>query len=364
MALREIAGEENVRALSLLGPDDNQIEADFAVYWSGREGFDNVGLSARVAFATRALVLAATWCPDIIVSAHVNLTPLLSRLRQLSGGRTILNVYGLEIWSGLNARRLSNMAKVDYIIADCHATASYVTDEGLHHARPKVIWDPVDLDRFAPGPADQAIVAKYGLPDPSLCKIVMSLGRLAKAAAHKGFDRLIPIVASLKDRFPDLRLVIAGRGDDRPRLEGLVRDQGIVDRVIFTGSIDEVDLPALYRTAHVFSLVSDRGHGRGEGIPLTPLEAMACGVPVIVGDEDGSREAVVEGRNGVVVSPRDPVAHGAAIVSLFESPDRLSRLRKAARQVAETHFSFEEFVGKHRALLDDIARLRFSEDAA
>ena len=305
-ALREIVGSENVRTLSLLGPDEEAFEDGFDVDWSGTSRFGNISMADRISFAGHILKLATLWRPNVVHSAHVNFSPLLRMAGRLSGASTALNVYGLEIWSGLSKMRRHHMKHVSQVIADCHFTARYVRAEGLHSEPSTVIWDPVDLERFAPGAIDPQVLAKYKMPDPGNHLVIMSLGRLAKAAAHKGFDRLIPVVAELAPSLPELRLVIAGRGDDRPRLEELCVACGIADRVVFTGTIDENDLPNVYRCAHIFSLVSDRGLGRGEGIPLTPLEAMACGVPIVVGNEDGSQEAVVDGRNGIVVSPRDP----------------------------------------------------------
>lgn len=348
-ALRDILGDDAVYALSLVGGDP-EANVAFPLHWHGRRA--EVNVADRVEFALRAAWITTRWHPDTIHCAHINLTPLARRLALLSGAWTILNVYGLEIWSELADARKKHMRLIDHVIADCHFTARYVVDAGLHSQPATVIWDPVDLDRFSPGPIDPAVVEKYNLPDPAEHFIVMSLGRLAKAAAHKGFDRLIPVVAELATRMPHLRLVIAGRGDDRPRLEALCADHGITDRVVFTGSVDEADLPGLYRCAHIFSLVSDRGHGRGEGIPLTPLEAMACGVPVIVGNEDGSQEAVVDDRNGRIVSPRDPDAHCNAILELAADRAALAGLRAQARAVAEENFSYTSFVEKHRVLLD------------
>ena len=90
-------------------------------------------------------------------------------------------------------------------------------------------------------------------------------------------------------------------------IEEINRDPLLQNKVIFTGSIHENDLPDIYRAAHLFSLVSDKGHMRGEGIPLTPLEAMATGIPVLVGNQDGSQEAVENGVNGYVLDPFDPL---------------------------------------------------------
>jgi phosphatidyl-myo-inositol dimannoside synthase len=373
IALRALCGSDNVRVMSLLGPDANGFEQPFPVTWHGtgrgiggaieqNQKNSRVSFRDRAMFSTRTMALAAMWRPDIIHSAHVNFGPLLTAARRAAGGQSVLNVYGLEIWSGLSNARRKHMLRTGRIIADCHYTARYVTAEKLHLDAPTVIWDPVDLQRFTPGPTDPAIVSRYGLPDPATHLVVMSLGRLAKAAAHKGFDRLIKVIAALAARFPQLRprlkLVIAGRGDDRPRLEKLAAECGIQDCVHFTGSVDEADLAAVYRCAHVFSLVSDRGPGRGEGIPLTPLEAMACGIPIIVGDEDGSQEAVIEGRNGFVVSPRQPDQHVAALERLLNDPACHLRASRAARAVAVERFGADRFLVEHESFLGSLMRDR------
>lgn len=354
-ALRQILGTESVRVLSLLGPGEDSFEAPFAVDWHGPSA-GRPSLMDRAAFSARAAAIAAAWRPHVVHAAHVNFGPLVTRVARLCGGQTLLNVYGLEIWSGLSPARRQHMATMDEVISDCHFTAEYVIEDRLHATAPTVIWDPVDLERFSPAPAPAAVLAKYGVPDPQRHKMVLSLGRLAKAASHKGFDRLIEVVAGIAGDLPELRLVIAGRGDDRARLEAICSAQSISDRVVFTGAVDEADLPDLYRCAHVFSLVSDRGHGRGEGIPLTPLEAMACGAPITVGDEDGSREAVVADRNGFVVSPRDPTAHALALRRLLTDSALQQRMAREARAVAQEHFSFNGFVAKHRQLLEELPR--------
>ncbi len=353
-ALRYICGPENVRVLSLLGVDKNAIEMPFEVYWHSTAVPGHVFLHHRMMLATQLIFLAQSWRPDVIHSAHVNFGPLVEKAALIARAQTTLNVYGLEIWSGLCQRRRKAMARVSRIISDCHFTARYVVDSCLHREMPTVIWDPVDLARFRPGPADIAICQKYNIPDPGRHTIIMSLGRLSKDAVHKGFDRLIEAIASIAVEAPEARLVIAGSGGDRPRLEALVQQRGIGAKVFFTGPVDEADLPAVYRCAHIFSLVSDRGHDRGEGIPLTPLEAMACGKPIIVGNEDGSREAVIDSRNGFIVSPRSQSEHREALRRLLHDRELQSNMGHQARQVAEQYFSFERFVEEHRAFIQSL----------
>lgn len=348
-ALRELLGADNVKVLSLRGPAADDFETEMIVHWHG----SSFGVRDRAKFALHALRLAATWRPDVVLSAHVNFAPLLTTLRRAAGARSLLNVYGLELWSGLSARRRSAMRQVDEMIADCHFSADFVAAEDMFPRRPQVIWDCVDLERFKPGPSDETLLQRYGIPDKRREFVVMSLGRLSRGAMHKGYDRLIRNFSVVARRREGCSLVIAGDGDNRESLQQLACEVGVADRVVFTGSVAEDDLPGVYRAASLFSLVSDRGIGRGEGIPLTPLEAMASGVPVIVGNQDGSQEAVVDGRNGFVIDPFDGDAHCRCIEQTLDAP-RYDELCREARAVAEECFGSGRFRDEHETILESL----------
>lgn len=345
-ALTELFGADRVRTLSLLAPGADAFESKFEVTWHGHTS--PATRLSRSAFVTRAAREVLLWHPDVIHSAHVNLTPLVTRLARLCRARTVLNVYGLELWSGLSSRRRAHMAKIDHVIADCNATADHVIAEGLHARRPEVVWDCADLNRFRPTPPPAHLFHRYGLPKPGRNRIVLTLGRLAVAARHKGYDRLLEVWSAVRAQVPEAHLAIAGDGDDAARLHRKAAELGLADYVTFTGTVEEADLSGIYRIAHVFALVSDKGHGRGEGIPLTPIEALASGVPVVVGDEDGSREVIDNGRNGLVVSPRDPAIMRDALVALLsETGCTYARRSSEARRVAEERFGYAAFKDKH-----------------
>lgn len=348
-ALASVVDAENLRSLSLVGPGEDAFETPFAVTWhSATSHATNFG---RLRFALEAFRHVTVWKPDVILSAHVNFGVLVSRLSAISGATTLLNAYGLELWSGLSRRRLAHMARFDHVISDCHSTAEHIVRERMHSGTPEVIWDCVDLETFRPGPLAEDFRRKYGLAKIGDGPVVLTLGRLAVGARHKGYDRLLEIWPVVQQRVPGAQLLIAGRGDDADRLKQKATALGVSSSVWFTGSIDEADLPATYRLADVFCLVSDKGPNRGEGIPLTPLEAMASGVPILVGDEDGSLEAVDGDRNGFVVSPRDPNQMENALVKLLTEPasDKAHR-QMEARRVAEERFSYQAFATKHREL--------------
>jgi len=107
----------------------------------------------------------------------------------------------------------------------------------------------------------------------------------------------------------------------------------------------------VYRSAHVFSLVSDRGRHRGEGIPLTPLESAATGVPILVGDQDGSQEAVRSGETGFLLDPMDLDAHADRLSFLVTHPEERATMGRAARAMSEKQFSYPRFIEEHRRLL-------------
>jgi len=345
-ALREIFGAKQVRVLSLLGPEEDGFESQFDVKWHGKGN----GLVEKIRFVGAALKEVIGWKPDLILVAHVNFSGLAVALGRLGGCKTVLNVYGLEVWSGLSKDADFGLRRVDEVISDCHYTANYIETEGFRtRGSTTVIWDCVDLERFQSQPSRwEYIKQQYQLPDREQHFIILTLGRLAFEAAHKGYDRLIKVFAELQKKQPQARLVIAGKGNMKEELSRQVSTFGLEDKVTFTGMVHDDDMAALYSYAHVFSLVSDRGKGRGEGIPLTPLEAMACEVPIIVGNHDGSQEAVFDGANGTIIDPFDLEAHVAFFEKLIDQPEIRHKKAISAGKVARNIFSYQNFKVKHQ----------------
>lgn len=353
-ALRELQGDAQVRVLSLAGPAEGDFETPFQVYWFG----NGPDILSKIKFTVRLIFQALFWRPDVIFIAHVNFSGLALLCSYLGGSNTILNAYGLEIWSGLKTLPEWGLRKCEYVISDCHYTAAYLEESGYRtKSTVKVIWDCVDLLRFNPGQLKRSDALKrYGIPDPDQFQLIVTLGRISQAAAHKGYDRLIKVFAKIHSQFPQARLVLAGKGDLVTVLKTLVDELGLTEKVVFTGMVEEQHLVNVYRAAYIFSLVSDRGIGRGEGIPLTPLEAMACGVPIIVGNQDGSQEAVIEEENGYVIYPFDLDNHARKLSLLLNDSSLQNAKAQQAVKMVEKYFSYPEFKEKHRQLLATILK--------
>ena len=274
----------------------------------------------------------------------------------LCGAKTVLNVYGIEIWTDLSKTRAAALRRMDFLISDCQATLDYALQQGLHAPEHTAVHrDCVDLERFSPGdPGD--VLQRHGVPREEGVAILMTLGRMAASERYKGMDRLIEVYAGLSEALHlRTRLVLVGDGDDRPRLQDLAAKSGVGDRIHFTGRVHEEDLPAVYRACDVFSLVTHRGDGAGEGLPLTPIEAAACGKPILVGNQDGSREAAEDGVSGFVLDPFDLDAIRERLTRLFEDDGlRESMGQKALERVRGQH-GFGEFVELTGRVLEKLA---------
>ncbi len=138
------------------------------------------------------------------------------------------------------------------------------------------------------------------------------------------------------------------------KLKSMAVKFNIANRVYFSGMVHEDDMPKFYSAARVFTLVSDRGVGRGEGIPLTPLEAMACGAPIIVGNQDGSQEAVFNTSNGYCIDSLNLELHEEVMLSLLDSDEEFKNKSTNAIAVARKHFSYIGFKEKHFRFLNKL----------
>lgn len=223
--------------------------------------------------------------PQKVLLCHVNfliLAPIISFISKES--TILLNIYGLEVWSSKRDRLKFFSRFLDYVISDCHNTLSYFSRHISNSIPSAVIWDCVDKKLFSAHGSDLIDIDRFGT-------YIATMGRLSQRASHKGYVRLIDTFEFLLSRFPHLHLVFIGDGDFLPCLQEIVKLKDLSRSIHFLGFLSDEQAGYCLSNARVFSLVSECGMNKGEGIPLTPLEALACGTPIVVGDEDGSSPA-------------------------------------------------------------------------
>jgi phosphatidylinositol alpha-1,6-mannosyltransferase len=222
---------------------------------------------------------------------------------------------------------------------------------------------PVDLDVFVPGPCRSGEArdpTSVGRRTPAAAEEsrnptsvgkrttretagrVIAVGRMVR---RKGFDTLVRAWALMGETTPAPRarrpyeLVLVGDGPERPRLERQVARHRLSD-VRFTGALDPSGVLAQLQAADVlaFPVRTRLGGLDREGLGLAPLEAAACGLPVVVGRSGGAPETVEHGRTGYVVDPDDPYELAGRLVDLLADPVRAGRMGVAGRRLVTEHY--------------------------
>jgi glycosyltransferase involved in cell wall biosynthesis len=145
-----------------------------------------------------------------------------------------------------------------------------------------------------------------------------------------------------------VRLLLAGAGNDRARLESLAKDLGIADRVIFAGFVDDVG--SIYAALDIFLFPSG-----AEPLGSSLLDAMACGLPCIAVASGGVPEVLEDGVNGVLVpAPASPADFADAVSPLNANPTDAARLGAAARDSIAARFSAAHMVGSTLAIYEEV----------
>jgi glycosyltransferase involved in cell wall biosynthesis len=172
---------------------------------------------------------------------------------------------------------------------------------------------------------------------------------LGVLVARKGLLDLLNAWVAVRDAIPDARLVIAGSGDIARTTE-LAREIGVADSVRITGWVEGDAKQALLRRAWVLALPS-----HAEALPMAVLEALAAGIPVVATRVGGIPAAVEEGRNGLLVPPRDRGALAGALIRVLSDAQLRKGMGAAARERAMAEFSADVAVPSLEAIWRDIA---------
>jgi phosphatidylinositol alpha-1,6-mannosyltransferase len=264
--------------------------------------------NGKVAFSLRSLQTAITFNPDLIISGLIGFGGLAVPLKKLTHARLWSITHGWEAWQAGPALDNWGMRQSEMITSVSRFTREKLLTWLQRPAeRVELLPNTIDLDRFQPAARPQALEQRYGVAGK---KILLTIGRLAAIDAYKGQDRIIRLLARLNERCGPVHYIIAGDGDDRPRLEALVSELGVQRFVTFAGFVPDEVVEDMYALADLFVMPST-----GEGFGIVYLEAMACGCPVLAGNKDGSVDALADGELGRLVDPDDSEALLEAIVA-------------------------------------------------
>lgn len=236
----------------------------------------------------------------------------------------------------------------DYIIAECPQDKQDLVEHyNADPTRITIIPCGFSSEEFAPA-SKAGARRRLGLQKNDV--VLLQLGRIVP---RKGVDNVIRAMHYLKE-IPNMKLLVVGGSDEKPdfdrdpefkRLKALAKTEGVEDKVIFTGRRNRKQLKYYYQAADFF--ISTPWY---EPFGITPLEAMACGTPVIGSDVGGIKYTVRHGETGYLVPPHDPGALAEAVRTGISCPEQYAGLcRNALRRVNE-NFTWEFVAEKAHGL--------------
>ncbi len=314
------------------GPEcSNPFESDRLKFHYFKTQSPQLG-RARMTMALLACLLRQR--PQQVFCGHVNLAPLVCMLCQPLGIPYTVMTHGKEVWQPLPNPIKSSLQKAAYIWTVSRYTRQIAcAANNLDPAKVIILPCAVNGDDFTPGEKPTLLLERYGLTG---AKVLMTVARLWSGDIYKGVDVTIQALPQIARVFPQVKYLVIGRGDDQPRLARQALDHGVSDRVIFAGFIPTKELVAHYRLADAYVMPSQEGFG------IVYLEAMACGVPVLSGDADGSADPLQDGKLGWRVPHRDRNAVAAACIEILKGDDQRCDGRWL-REEAIAHFGMDAF---------------------
>lgn len=219
-----------------------------------------------------------------------------------------------------------------------------IEQEGFPPAKVNVIPNGVDCDRFHPSVDGSSIRRELGISTRTPVA-----GIVAALRPEKNHALLLDAFAAVRQSVPDAALLIVGDGPERPALEAQIARLGLADSVHLLGT--RSDIPQLLAAMDVFVLTS-----RMEANPVSILEAMATGKPVVAPRVGSIPQSVIDGETGYLSEPNDPQTTADRLVELFLHPARARAFGAAGRQLVESRWSLEAMVEGYQSLIESSYR--------
>jgi glycosyltransferase involved in cell wall biosynthesis len=279
--------------------------------------------------------------PRVILTTHVNFAKAAHWLKRLSKVRYGAVAHGVDVWSLQDPALARALRSADRLVAVSNFTRDRLVEQiGLAKDRIGLIPNTFSSEEFVLEQKPHYLLKRFGLhPDQP---VILTVARLASEDRYKGYDQILRALPAVRRQIPNVRYILGGHGPDRGRIEALIRELGVEESVIVAGYIPDHELCGFYNLCDVFAMPS-----KGEGFGIVFLEALACGKPVVAGNKDGSVDALLNGKLGVLVDPDSIAEIEEALVLILTRRHPLKILQEPERlraEVIET-YGYPRFAG-------------------
>jgi glycosyltransferase involved in cell wall biosynthesis len=288
--------------------------------------------------------------PNVIILSHINLAIIGLLIKLLNPKcRIWLIAHGIEVWRPLSLIKKRLLKNCDSVLCVSSYTKQQMV---IRHQINEDICIVLNnaIDPFMQLPAafvkPQNLIDRYRLNDNY--PIIFTLTRMATTEKYKGYEQVIKTIGMLKGQFPDIKYILSGKYDtqEKTRINEMIADHQVNDQIILTGFIDDAELSDHFLLADLFVLPSKK-----EGFGMVFIEALACGLPVICGNADGSIDAIRNGELGKAIDPDDQAGLYNGISEHLATP-LTATMRKQLQEQCLLYFNETDYRNKLQLLLN------------
>lgn len=281
---------------------------------------------------------------DTIIVGHINLSFAVWGIKKMFPHKKIILItHGIEVWDKLKGVKNYVVKNADQLFSVSEYTKETMVK--IHNLSPgKISVFHNTIDPYFSYPTDfkkpQYLLERYRIEarDP----VIFTLTRLSATEKYKGYDKVIEVLPRLKKCSPKVKYILSGKADEREynRLVELQQVNNLLDSVLLTGFIKDEEVADHFLLADVFIMPS-----RKEGFGIVFIEAMACGLPVIAGNKDGSAEALQNGALGQLIDPESDTEILKALQQSFTINGQIisKKAKYELQQKVKKVFGFETY---------------------
>ncbi len=304
----------------------------------------------------QALIAGFKNKPDVIYLQDGLMAPLGSILKLFLRRPTLMTIHGKEATYGNPLYKLivpPFITRQNAVVAVSRDTQETI-QRAFPGVKPLLIFNGITDSYYKPGKRNVqlsviATAAGVDMEELRSRRLVLTHGRLVRRKGVLWFvDTVLP---ELIKTDPTVLYLVSGAGKDREVIEAAITDHNLGDYVKILGKVSDVTRDALYNVVDIFLMPNIPVANDMEGMGLVALEAASCGTTVIASNLEGIPDAIVDGKNGVLVKPGDVQAYTETI---HRELQQRSLNPEAVREYTLTHYAWGERVQEYEAVMKQL----------
>ena len=299
-------------------------------------------------FVIRSLITALLKKPDFIFCGHINFSPLCRYFKRIFGLEYIVFTHGVDVWNLKRKSKIQGLKEAKTVVTVSNYTKSKLLKQ-IPELEKKIYILPntVDGEKFYPKDKPKELLDKYNIYNK---KVIFTLARLAETEKYKGYDKVIQALPKVLNEIPEVVYILGGKGEDIHRIKKMIANLNLEDKVVVPGFISDKKLVDYYNLCDVFVMPS-----KCEGCGIVFLEALACGKPVIAGNQDGSVDPLQNGKVGTLINPDNINEIANSLVAVLKGNiDNKLLNGKYLRGETLEKYGFDKFEGRVKNLVGEL----------